>query len=220
MQVLIDAGEYGSLVSYHADMNHNMHGNPRMHRPLVGAQRFLPWHRAYLFELEQKLRGWNPRLYIPYWDWTVDRDIPDWLREFTPTVFIDGIPRHVQRTPGLDPDASTLPNLADESIVLQQQTYTDFTDALEGWKQRKFNMQTDMHNRVHRWVGGIMSTMLSPTDILFWLHHANIDRIWSKWQQNHSNLNPSLSGNDAIMDPWTYSEVELRKTTDLGYSYE
>jgi tyrosinase len=51
-----------------------------------------------------------------------------------------------------------------------------------------------------------MATSLSPVDILFWLHHANIDRLWSQWQENHPNLHPSLNGNDAIMDPWAYNE--------------
>jgi tyrosinase len=220
IEILINMGEYGTFASYHANMDHNMHGNPRMPRPQVGAQRFLPWHRAYLFELEQKLRAWNPSVYIPYWDWTIDRDIPEWLKSFTPTVVINGIPRNPQRKPGLDPTANKLPPATDIDIVKQQQTFTKFTDALEGWKFRTFGLETDTHNRVHRWIGGIMATSLSPVDILFWLHHANIDRIWSQWQENHQNLHPSLNGNDTIMDPWTYHESELRKISDLGYVYD
>jgi len=132
IEILINIDEYGNLASYHSNMDHNMHGHPQMPRPQVGAQRFLPWHRAYLFELEQKLRAWNPSLYIPYWDWTTDRDIPDWLKDFTPTVIVDEIPRNVQRKPGLDPAANKLPPPSDIDIVKQQQTITNFTDALDG----------------------------------------------------------------------------------------
>ncbi|MGE5347514.1 MAG: tyrosinase family protein, partial [Acidithiobacillales bacterium] len=36
-----------------------------------------------------------------------------------------------------------------------------------------------------RTLGGDMATAASPTDPLFFLHHANIDRIWSEWQKAH-----------------------------------
>jgi len=51
-----------------------------------------------------------------------------------------------------------------------------------------------IHNIVHIWVGGMIiknNTMIdcgtmsyggSPNDPCFWLHHANIDRLWADWQ--------------------------------------
>ena len=65
----------------------------------IGVQRFLPWHRVYLFELEQMLQVFDPEIFIPYWDWSVDRSIPYWLQNFTPTVIVDGLPRTVTRAP-------------------------------------------------------------------------------------------------------------------------
>ena len=44
------------------------------------------------------------------------------------------------------------------------------------------------HNQVHVFVGGDMLFGTSPNDPLFYLHHANIDRIWSSWQHNHTQL--------------------------------
>jgi tyrosinase len=35
-----------------------------------GWERFLPWHRAYLYEFEQNLQDFFPDLTLPYWDWT------------------------------------------------------------------------------------------------------------------------------------------------------
>ncbi|MBL4766506.1 MAG: tyrosinase family protein [Rhodobacteraceae bacterium] len=41
------------------------------------------------------------------------------------------------------------------------------------------------HNYVHGWVGGHMGhPYTSPGDPTFYLHHANIDRLWSEWQAN------------------------------------
>jgi Common central domain of tyrosinase len=33
--------------------------------------------------------------------------------------------------------------------------------------------------------GGCMNRDSSPNDPLFWLHHAEVDRLWAIWQQRH-----------------------------------
>jgi tyrosinase len=35
-----------------------------------GWERFLPWHRAYLYEFEQNVQDFFPMVTLPYWDWT------------------------------------------------------------------------------------------------------------------------------------------------------
>ena len=54
-------------------------------------------------------------------------------------------------------------------------------------------------------MGGTLGQMgdlyASPSDPLFWLHHANLDRVWWSWQQ----LNPAarltdISGPIMLMD--------------------
>jgi len=42
-----------------------------------GWERFLPWHRAYLYEFEQNLQDFFPDLMLPYWDWTMPKYRPD-----------------------------------------------------------------------------------------------------------------------------------------------
>ncbi len=46
----------------------------------------------------------------------------------------------------------------------------------------------DIHNLVHRWVGGNMITGGSPNDPVFYLHHAAIDRMWSIWLDKNPTL--------------------------------
>ncbi|XOF34165.1 MAG: tyrosinase family protein [Candidatus Electrothrix sp. YB6] len=42
-----------------------------------------------------------------------------------------------------------------------------------------------MHNFGHGWVGGHMGNRYaSPNDLIFFLHHCNIDRLWAEWQEN------------------------------------
>lgn len=202
---LIANGTYGKFVSFHADMSHNMHSS----MGAVGRQRFLPWHRMYLLKLEKEMQTIDPLSFIPYWDWITSPKIPILLKTFMPTVNVPGAGNiTVSRNVGPPPP---LPTKSDITSVLSENTYTLFTTQLEY-----------SHNNVHGWVGGIMSDIqYSPTDPVFWLHHAQIDRLWGIWQAKSQNAgkNPSLNGSDRIMDPWTETESQTRSITTLGYSY-
>ncbi|MFI6846436.1 tyrosinase family protein [Kitasatospora sp. NBC_00085] len=47
------------------------------------------------------------------------------------------------------------------------------------------------HNQVHSGLGGWMGMVSgSPRDPIFWLHHSNIDRLWSSWL-SRDNVNPN-----------------------------
>ena len=50
-------------------------------------------------------------------------------------------------------------------------------------------LEIPLHNMIHRFVGGDMMTTTSPNDPVFYLHHANIDRIWSAWQDVYGTTN-------------------------------
>jgi tyrosinase len=42
-----------------------------------GWERFLPWHRAYVYEFEQNLQDFAPDIILPYWDWTMPQYRPE-----------------------------------------------------------------------------------------------------------------------------------------------
>jgi hypothetical protein len=112
----------------------------------------------------------------------LSRSIPQWLQNFIPTVIVDGLPCEVVRAPGAYSNPrSKLPTPQDVTALGNETSYTAFTRALEaGLPLSKY--QTAMHNGVHMWVDGIMQdVMYSPTEVIFWLHHANCDRLWSNW---------------------------------------
>jgi tyrosinase len=62
-----------------------------------------------------------------------------------------------------------------------------FRNKLEGWGSGRGSASWHNHNRVHRWVGGAMVGGASVNDPVFWLHHAFIDLVWSRWQRRHRN---------------------------------
>ena len=60
-----DRRNYNNLALIH--QNHCQHG----------WERFLPWHRIYLYEFEQALQDVCPGVALPYWDWTMPQYRPD-----------------------------------------------------------------------------------------------------------------------------------------------
>jgi tyrosinase len=169
---------------------------------------FLPWHRAFLRSFERDLQAVDPTVTIPYWDFTVD-NTPDaslWDDDFLggngdpdenytvltgpfapdqwPVLF-DG--PHLRRSFGLWVDDLPTAQDVDDGFLID--TYDEFPydvgsvvmdsfrNYIEGWNRA----EPEMHNRVHNWVGGSMLTMMSPNDPVFWLLHANLDRLWAQW---------------------------------------
>ncbi|WP_416974321.1 tyrosinase family protein [Streptomyces sp. 4F14] len=61
-----------------------------------------------------------------------------------------------------------------------------FRNKLEGWGTGRGSVSWRNHNRVHRWVGGVMLGGASVNDPVFWLHHAFIDLVWYRWQKRHA----------------------------------
>ncbi|MEU4873396.1 tyrosinase family protein [Streptomyces sp. NPDC021608] len=61
-----------------------------------------------------------------------------------------------------------------------------FRNRLEGWGSGSGSAAWRNHNRVHRWVGGVMLGGASVNDPVFWLHHAFVDLLWTRWQSRHS----------------------------------
>jgi tyrosinase len=66
---------------------------------------------------------------------------------------------------------------------------------------------------MHGLVEPMRDVLTSPADPLFWLHHANIDRIYTTWRTQHADSHstiPMLSGSDLKMDPWEGTEPDYR----------
>jgi tyrosinase len=189
-------GALGPLVDIHANATHQMHGNPR----------FLPWHRIYLLRMESLLMMVDPTVCLPYWKSSEEQAFPSWLIGFTPTVNLMGGPHTVTRNIGT---LATLPGPGAVAAAMTNATFNPFAGALEG-----------IHNSGHVWVGGSMTGFLTaPADPAFWMHHAEIDRIWAEWQAANPGQNPPLAGAAATMDPWSETEADTRDIMALGYRY-
>ena len=129
---------------------------------------FLAWHRGYLYHFERRLRtvSGDKGLVLPYWNYYAYPNLP---AEFTNPnndnpLYAERVNTNIASALTMNPFASTLTNF-------QRGMQNAFETSLED----------QPHNPVHDVIGGIMATMDSPLDPIFWLHHANVDRLWVAW---------------------------------------
>jgi len=155
------------------------------------------------------------------------------------TLSEDGLD-HLVRGFGLAEDTNTkqleapnLPTPAEVSSCLQVMVYdhapwnddaqlVSFRNQVEGWYVPPGSATSvGMHNLVHLWVGGNNGTMLpstSPNDPIFFLHHANVDRLWAVWQARNPGLAPYLPMSPLPKDPgqsWDEPMIFYDKTLSL-----
>ncbi len=110
-------------------------------------------------------------------------------------------------------------------------------------------IETQPHDWVHGLVGGadpadpmLAGAMSDPRtaalDPIFWLHHANIDRLWETWNRLEAdNVNPldprwvdgpASFGQRSFVVPkpdvesgsWTYTSGDVLDLAQLGYEYD
>lgn len=204
-------GTYDRYVRQHRDLfNAGIHGSAM----------FLPWHREFLRRLERDLQAVDPSVNLPFWDWTVDRDLTSsfWGADFMggngvpsggavqtgPFAFSTGLwPLTVRDNPAGRVEltraigvGTALPTRNGVLRVLSEVPFSTFTRDLEGL----------IHNIVHVWIGGSAATRSSPNDPAFFLLHCNVDRLWAEWQKLHPNEAP-FQGDDRFnvntpMPPW------------------
>ena len=203
-----------------------------------GGPAFFPWHREYLKRYEQALQSVDARVTLPYWNWGNGEDEAEieaifrddrmgpmgsgnqFLGTVTSGYFAlnanDFNPNGwrvrpeirqnayatealYRRTEFPDPDATNWPTSEVVGNLMGQNDFHQFRPGLEG-----------PHGTVHMQIGGDMGQRTSPNDPIFFMHHAQIDRIWAHWQRSHPGstyYNPSnLSGPghevDTVMWPW------------------
>jgi tyrosinase len=206
----LTTGERDRIVSAFAKLNNqgagrfqdfrDMHTNlssPQAH----GHAGFLPWHRAYILDLERELQAIDPSVTLPYWRF--DQPAPnifnlDFLGvsdangavhfsntnplQFWVTDTVQGINRSPhfptsQAPPGLFTEAQTL------ALGGNNKLYSAFR-----------GMEFNPHGNAHTSFGGSISQIATAAkDPLFFMLHCNVDRLWAKWQRLNSRFDQALA---------------------------
>ena len=174
---------------------------------LMRGHNFFAWHRRFVKSLEERLQTVDPSVTVPYWDSVTNQSIPVALSDQTLLEELS-----VDR----DWDPSRLASAGDLTGVQNYAgSFAGFQSLVEG----------TIHSGTHIAVGGDMAGASSPTDPLFWLHHAFIDKLWGDWQASPRGIDPpNLTEvlQPANISPGVSFSVAVSSLTSisaLGYSY-
>jgi tyrosinase len=221
---------------------------------------FLPWHRMYLHHFESILRqdivaaGGPADWALPYWNYS-RTDNPNEARTVPPAFRnrfqADGTTPNALFVAARREGANLGQLIADELDVgtadaLKESLFSDGpANGAFGGPETGFmhggdvagQLEVAPHGSMHVAIGGSspagwMSRFYTAAlDPLFWLHHANIDRLWQVWLkigQGRRNPNSDLwretqfpfrdaNAADVLMAP---SEVEDTTNATLDYEYD
>lgn len=188
---------------------------------------FLPWHRMYLYQFERIVRsfvvaaGGPADWALPYWDYEAPgaNALPRAFR--TPTL-PDGTANPLfvaQRAPGINAGNAIPASVTSSRAAMATAGFTTPTSGAPmgfGGPRTGFAhfgpapgaLENQPHNIMHVVVGGngLMSDPdTAALDPIFWLHHANIDRLWEHWRLA-GQANPTTQ-------TWTRRSFRLRDET-------
>lgn len=188
---------------YQADM----HGTYDAPQPLFnGCQHasyfFFSWHRMYLYYFERILRAasGDPYLTLPYWNYSSgsERQIPLPYRQpadSTNPLYIS------DRDATMNAGGSVPASAASYSVAFSDIPFeTPFGASFGGnpspptqFDSGTGDLEQQPHNVIHCVVGGLMCDPdTAAQDPVFFLHHANIDRLWKRWlDQGGGRANPT-----------------------------
>ncbi|MGN6512096.1 MAG: tyrosinase family protein [Lysobacteraceae bacterium] len=196
---------------------------------------FLPWHRMFVFYFERVVRevSGRPDFTLPYWDYTSPDParrgvVPAPFRSPTDPVFASLYIRN--RKPlansGQRIDLNQPKDMMDITDILSKANYAT-AGGVTGFCRA---VDSGIHSKIHVLVGNAKDMGKIPyaaNDPLFWLHHANIDRIWSSWT-SYGRVSPvtaSWAKKQFVMVDAGGVRVQAPlnryfSDADLGYGYD
>jgi tyrosinase len=165
---------------------------------------FVSWHRMYLYFFERIVRAQviangGPNTWaLPYWNYDGGGTHNTLPLAFRDPTRADGSPNPLyvaRRKSAINAGAGLPSSITSPTFALGRPTFTgasefggDVTSPLGQFWSQTGRLEQTPHNDVHVAIGGLMGDPDSAAqDPIFWLHHANIDRLWWLWQQQHSD---------------------------------
>ena len=227
----------GGLSYWHKQQEVHQLGPTNRH----SSPAFLPWHREFINRYEVLLQEFDPTVKLLYWDWTTspesstggfNLDTATFMGSsgagtggisigapFNPATGPTLAPPNVTRDLGGYPTCCGAPTSTTDSSVVGSANYPTL---------RPFIEHTP-HDWSHVYIGGSSGDMTSiPTaarDPIFFMLHANVDRLWAQWQRSSlTRLDPATTygtetGNvniTTIMQPWDGTGTSIEPWTISG----
>lgn len=206
----------------------SLHGGPPSGFCRHGAPGFFTWHRAYMVAFENALSAVGCQVPLPFWDWSSgpSTGVPAACRLSTYVnrsgatvanpLYRGPRPAGGQTNRRGDIDTTAFDDLAaGAQTAMSAATFSSFQSQING-----------VHGGVHVRTGGDMQSVPTAAfDPIFYLHHANIDRLWAQWQGTHPGPLPAAEATSQL-EPFNrpfsiqwQTGVDVESTVALGYRY-
>lgn len=199
------------------------------------ASHFLPWHRMFVFFLEDIVRVVTdrPDFTLPYWNYTsydlAQRGVvPQQFRLPYDPIFASlyRADRTTLAKTGQPIHKNQVGDAMDISTAMARSNYNT-VGSVQGFCRA---IDSGIHGRIHVLVGTSKNMGAVPyaaRDPLFWVHHSNIDRLWASWNRNGAPnpttgtwLNKEFVFADALGQRVSCKLKDFFSTDVLGYTYD
>ncbi len=193
---------------------------------------FLTWHRMFIYYFEQVLRtaAKDPKLTLPYWDWTTDRQLPLALRAAT-YVNEQGrtVPNPLRvegRRASLNSGTSSLAtSVVSTTNAMRANTFLLFGSRMEATPHGTVHCTLSAGGCPNGLMGSVATAGMDP---VFYFHHANVDRLYQCWlnvaQSSRLPADPAILNRQFYFPDGT-GRIVRRRVSDmltisqLGYRY-
>jgi tyrosinase len=169
---------------------------------------FILWHRYFLdaFEVELRNVSGNPKLTIPFWDYTHDVATPQesifgtswWGKQQVANAVCKSLRQNGQKKVSGNQPSPPMVNYPFTHCLLRAdvpntkgwlkpEAFTDLMQQSQNYSALSSRLIYS-HAFVHVGVGGQggdMNTMFSPNDIVFWMLHSFVDKAARWWEQQN-----------------------------------
>jgi len=188
---------------------------------------FLPWHRLMLNQFEGVIREvlHDETFTLPYWNPVTGNDadlvLPAVFRAPGTTLY------NGTRWPWVN-GGERIDILYRDWLSLDALNEDFYIDSPTGSHGFNPKLDTNPHFLTHLAVGGDMADFATVGgDPLFYLHHANLDRIWESWNRlGHTNptdpkyLNRTFAYGDRSGKRVDLPVTSADRVAQLGYEYD
>ncbi|WP_161969146.1 tyrosinase family protein [Entomohabitans teleogrylli] len=148
---------------------------------------FLPWHRMFVAFFENIIRqvSGEAQFTLPWWDYTdpAQQSIPEAFRRPGDALWGSLYRKDRWDNTNQGHNITEGPGGAALTLDCMKSNFYSATASDAGFCA---NLDNNPHGALHVDVGnrrGMASVPWAASDPVFWVHHANVDRIWASWNQ-------------------------------------
>ncbi|KAI3413412.1 hypothetical protein GPALN_010906 [Globodera pallida] len=235
LKAIKKSGEYDNIA--------RIHSNPTIVGGAHSGPAFLPWHREYLKRMEIALRQVDPTIAIPYWDSSLEAQLPTpadshlFTKEFMGSTDEQGnlVYGHFANWKTIEGNPNIRRRVGGDGKGFTEDEINWFLNQVQIDQIMTYSAPQPgiTHGNVHLFVGGFLTLpngtlqedgdmaeqTRSANDPIFFMHHSFVDYLWEMWRQSKQTRENRETEYPMDNAPWQNRDGLSNKYTDNMYEY-